>query len=106
MNRSDEIIKLFGLPKEITNYILNIERNILLKRRYEEWINIKYLYFNKFNQFKYKFKFYKYNLFRDIKDIQGDFIKLKNHRNNFRKLLKKVYKDTGFINTKFKNLKY
>ena len=57
MNRSDEIIKLLGLPKDITTYILQLERNILLKRRYEEWINIKYLYFNKFNQHKYKFKF-------------------------------------------------
>lgn len=106
MNRTDEIIKLLGLPKDITTYILQLERNILLKRRYEEWINIKYLYFNKFNQNKYKFKFYKYALFRDIKDIQGNFIKLKEHRNNFKKLLKKVYQETGFINTKFKKLKY
>ena len=45
-------------------------------------------------------------LFRDIKDIQGDFIKLKYHKNNFKKLLKEVYKEYGFINTKFKNLKY
>ena len=83
MNRSDEIIKLLGLPKDITTYILQLERNILLKRRYEEWINIKYLYFNKFNQHKYKFKFYKYNLFRDIKNIQGNFVKLKESQRKF-----------------------
>ena len=67
MNRSGEIIQILGLPIEITNKILKIEREILIKKRYEEWINIKYFYFNKFNQSKYKFKFYKYLLFRDLK---------------------------------------
>lgn len=106
MNRSDEIIKLLELPKEITKYILKIEKETLKKRRYEEWINIKYLFFNKFNQKRYNYKFYKYMLFRDIKDIQGNFIKLKNHKNNFKKLLKEAYKESGFVNIKFKNLKY
>ena len=58
--------------KQQSKYILEIEQKKLLIRRYEEWINIKYLYFNKYNQSKYNFKFYKYMLFRDIKDIQGN----------------------------------
>ena len=106
MNRSNEIIKLLKLPKEITKYILEIERNNILKKSYEEWINIKYFFFNKFNQKKYNYKFYKYMLFRDIRDIQGNFTNLKDHKNKFKALLKEVYHEHGFINNKFKNLKY
>ena len=106
MNRSDEIILLFRLPKEITKYILKIEKENLKNRRYEEWINIKYLFFNKYNQERYKYKYYKYMLFRDIIDIQGNFIILKKHKNDFKILLREMYKESGFINTKFKNLKY
>ena len=108
MNRSNEItgIMLLKLPKEVIKYILDIERQNLLKKNYEEWINIRDLFINKDNQIKYNYKFYKYMLFRDIKDIKGDFVKLKQHKNDFKLLLKDVYEETGFINELFKYLKY
>ena len=109
MNRSCEItgiMLLLKLPKEVIKYILDIERHTLLKKRYEESINIRDLFFNKFNQENYNYKFYKYMLFRDIKNIKGDFVKLKQNKIDFKLLLDDTYKETGFINTKFKNLKY
>ena len=108
MNRSNEItdILLLKLPEEVIKYILYIERQTLLKKNYEEWINIRDLFFNKDNQKKYNYKCYKQMLFRDIKNIKGDFVKLKQHKNDFKLLLKDVYEETGFINKLFKYLKY
>lgn len=105
MNRSCEITDImlsFKLPKEVIKYILDIERQTLLKKSYEESINIRDLFFNEDNYHK----FYKQMLFRDIKNIKGDFVKLKQHKINFKLLLENVYKETGFINELFKKLKY
>ena len=98
MYRSDEIIQLFydlNLPKEITKYILILERQNLFNKSLNEWIYFS----NKAKKNKFERLFCDINndyFLNEIKKIRGDFKILKDHlinihNNNIQNQIDKRY---------------
>ena len=87
MYRSQEIIQLFSqiyLPKDLTKYILNIERNLLYKKSIHQWIRISKL-FHKTQKQKFFYEEIKNTFLNEIKEINGNMIYLKKiSRNDLR----------------------
>ena len=104
MNRSEEIKEIFQnfhIPIDITNDILNYEKQIYLSETYNEWEDIKVKY-NHTLSTTYGYKHYRFMIKKDIKKIQGNFHILQTHLSDFKKLQQEVYDETGFIR-KYRN---
>ena len=82
MYRSQEIIRIFdewNLPESISNYILEIERQLLFQESISNWLCFSRIA----KREKFKRFFYEENnilFLQEIKDIQGDFNELKKYK--------------------------
>lgn len=82
MYRSDEIIQLFSeknLPKDIIQYILQIERYLIYKYNIKQWIRFSKIFHNHQKK-KFFYEDIKSSFLNEIHEIKGSFKALKRYK--------------------------
>jgi len=88
MYRSDEIIQLFSiknLPKDVIQYILQIERYLTCKYNIEQWIRFSKIFHNHQKK-KFFYEDIKSSFLNEIHEINGSFVSLKRYKSNIYKI--------------------
>jgi len=88
MYRSDEIIQLFSdkkLPKDIIQYILQIERYLTYEYNIKQWILFSKI-FHSHQKVKIFYEDIKYSFLNEIHEINGNFVSLKRYKSNIYKI--------------------
>ena len=88
MYRSDEIIQLFSkkeIPKDIIQYILQIERYLTCKYNIKQWILFSKIFHNHQKK-KFFYEDIKSSFLNEIQEINGNFVSLKIYKSKIYKI--------------------
>ena len=88
MYRSNEIIKFFSeknLPKDIIQYILQIERYLIYKYNIKQWIRFSKIFHNHQKK-KFFYEDIKSSFLNEIHEINGNFVSLKQYKSKIYKI--------------------
>jgi len=88
MYRSNEIIKFFSeknLPKDIIQYILQIERYLIYKYNIKQWIRFSKIFHNHQKK-KFFYEVIKSSFLNEIQEINGNFVSLKIYKSKIYKI--------------------